>query len=401
MRVLLCHTYYRQRSGECAVVEREAALLRRHGHEVALFTYDNLDADTKGAVELAARSVYSPWTAAELRAFVGDRTFDVAHVHNTWVMASPSLFAALRGLGLPVVKTIHNYRWLCPVATFYRDGRTCHDCVDKPGGVLHCVVHRCYGGSVKGSVAAAARLKLARDLLRVYRRHIDVIIVQNEFVKAMLTRAGFDPARMMTKGNFVEIPLDLRTSRGDYLMFLGRHEPSKGLATLLEAMERNRIPLRIFGEGPLTDWLRSETERRFGGREGRVQVVGHVPRRSLDEALAGCRAVVFPSEWYESYPLAIVEAMSFGKPVVAANLGGAATIVRDGVNGLLFTPGRERELSDCLERLWADEQLQSRLEAGAGRTYADEMTPRANYERLMAAYAMAIAAHSGGDRGPA
>jgi len=395
MKVLICHTYYRQRSGECAVVEREAELLRRHGHEVDLFTYDNLDAGSKGALELAARSVYSPWTARELRAFVDGRAFDVAHVHNTWIMASPSLFPALANLGLPVVKTIHNYRWLCPVATFYRDGHLCHDCTEKAGGVLHCVVHRCYGGSVGGSLAAAARLKLARDILHVYHRYVDIIIVQNEFVKDKLTQAGFDSTRMVTKGNFLQAPADIHPSRGDYLTFYGRHEPSKGLATLLEAMEQNRIPLQVFGEGPLTEWLRVETRRRFGD-EGRIRVAGHVPRRALDQAIAGSRAVVFPSEWYESYPLAIVEAMAFGKPVVASDLGGAATIVRDGINGLLFPPGNARELARCLERLWSDEQLQSRLEAGARRTYAEEMAPESNYERLMAAYQMAMEKHASG-----
>ena len=398
MKVLICHTYYRQRSGECAVVERETELLRRHGHEVELFTYDNRDADSKGAVELAARSVYSPWTAAELKAFVDGRAFDVAHVHNTWVLASPSLFPALGALGLPVVKTIHNYRWLCPVATFYRDGHRCHDCVEKAGGVLHCVVHRCYGGNLKGSLAAAARLKLARDVLHVYQREIDVIIVQNEFVRDQLTRAGFDSARMVTKGNFLEVPAGIRPSRGDYLIFFGRHESSKGLATLLEAMGRNRIPLQIFGEGPLTEWLKSETERRFPGQTRRVRVAGHVPRRDLDEAIAGSRAVVFPSEWYESYPLAIVEAMAFGKPVVASNLGGAATIVRDEVNGLLFPPGDAEALARCLVRLWSDDGLQTRLEAGARITYNAEMAPQANYDRLMAAYAMAIAAHASGTK---
>jgi len=163
-------------------------------------------------------------------------------------------------------------------------------------------------------------------------------------------------------------------------------------------MGRNRIPLQIFGEGPLTEWLKSETERRFPGQTRRVRVAGHVPRRDLDEAIAGSRAVVFPSEWYESYPLAIVEAMAFGKPVVASNLGGAATIVRDEVNGLLFPPGDAEALARCLARLWSDDGLQTRLEAGARLTYHAEMAPQANYDRLMAAYAMAIAAHASGTK---
>jgi len=385
MRILVCHTYYRQRSGECAVVEREVELLRSRGHEVSLFTYDNKDADLMAGFRIASRAVYSRATKQELSRFVGGRTFDVAHVHNTWLMASPSLFPALGRQGIPVAKTVHNYRWLCPVATFYRDGRLCHDCMKRPGGNLHAVLHRCYGGSLAGSVAAASRLTLARDVLRVYQRWVDAIIVQNEFVKGMLVRAGYDAARMIIKGNFLQIPAGITPTRGDYLAFFGRHEASKGVATLLSAMEKARVPLRVFGEGPLTSWLREEAQIRFGA-SGLVAIEGHVPRQALDEAIAGSRAVVFPSEWYESYPLSIVEAMAFGKPVIASDLGGAATIVADGVNGLLFPPGDSDALARCVHRLWQDEKLQRRLESGAKETYLREMTPEVSYTRLMEAY---------------
>ena len=393
MKILVCHTYYRQRSGECAVVEREAELLRGQGHEVSLFTYDNRCGDSVPSLRLAARTIYSRGTKDELRRFVGPQSFDVAHVHNTWLMASPSLYPALGSIGVPVVKTIHNYRWLCPVATFYRGGRRCHDCLDQPGGILHAILHRCYGGSVGGSVTAAARLSLARDVLKLYQRFVDVIIVQNEFVESLLVRGGFDRSRMVTKGNFVRIPPDIGPSRGEYLIFYGRHEASKGLATLLDAMGQVQVPLRVYGEGPMTDWLQAEIDRRFGG-SGHVKMAGHVPRRVLDEAIAGSRAVVFPSEWYESYPLTIVEAMAFGKPVIASNLGGGATIVKDGLNGLLYPPGDAEALAARVRRLWQDRQLQDRLEAGAREAYLREMTPEASYTRLMYAYDKAREVHS-------
>jgi len=385
VKILVCHTYYRQRSGECAVVEREAELLRNRGHEVSLFTYDNRDGETLASLQLATRAIYSRRTKRDLRRFVSGQAVDVAHVHNTWLMASPSLYPALASLGIPVVKTVHNYRWLCPVATMYRDGQCCHDCLERPGGNFHAIVHRCFNGSLVGSLAAASRLSIARDVLHIYQRYVDVIIVQNEFARGMLVSAGFDPARMLTKGNFLTMPAGLRPSRGDYLIFFGRHEASKGLATLLRAMESARVPLEVFGEGPLSDWLQKEVSRRFGD-SGQVHIAGHVPRRTLDEAIAGSRAVVFPSEWYESYPLSIVEAMAFGKPVIASNLGGAATIVNDGVNGLLFPRGDAEALAGCVRRLWQDDQLQRQLESGANETYLREMTPEVSYTRLMEAY---------------
>ena len=182
MRVLICHNYYGRRSGEGSVVEREAALLQEQGHSVSIFSYDNQDAHAMGRVELGLRALYSRQTGRDLKSLLEEQSFDVAHVHNTWLLMSPTVYRDLWRAGLPVVKTVHNFRWLCPVATFFRDGQRCHDCLEHPAGLLNAIVHRCYEGNLAGSAVAAGRLFIHRDLLRVYWRYIDVIVLQNEFV---------------------------------------------------------------------------------------------------------------------------------------------------------------------------------------------------------------------------
>jgi len=110
----------------------------------------------------------------------------------------------------------------------------------------------------------------------------------------------------------------------------------------------------------------------------------------LMQALASSRAVVFPSEWYESYPIAIVEAMAHGKPVIASDLGSIPSIVEHEVNGLLFKPGDPQALATQIDRLWSDDSLQERLEAGAKAAYEAKMAPEANYRTLMQIYEAAI-----------
>jgi len=391
LRILICHNYYARRSGECAVVDQEAALLREKGHDVEQFSYDN--ADFLGfrfseRTKAGFRAIYSTRTDRDIRRFLLGKTFDVAHVHNTWGVMSPSIYKALWLESLPVVKTVHNFRWLCPVGTFYRDGRLCHDCVEKPGGVIHGVVHRCYQGNLAGSMMASTRLFVNRDLLRIFDRYIDIIVVQNTFVRDRLIQNGFPAEKMALKGNFLR-RREFEPTRGDHAIFLGRLEASKGLRTLLDAMEGTTIPLRIFGQGPLEPWLRDQVARRFGPA-GRVSYEGYASRPVLMQALASSRAVVFPSEWYESYPIAIVEAMAHGKPVIASDLGSIPSIVEHEVNGLLFKPGDPQALATQIDRLWSDDSLQERLEAGAKAAYEAKMAPEANYRTLMQIYEAAI-----------
>jgi glycosyltransferase involved in cell wall biosynthesis len=389
LRVLVCHNYYRRRSGEGSVVHREIELLEEQGHLVTLFSYDNLDAEKLGALKIGTRAIYSRQTGRDLEQVLQSNTFDIAHVHNTWLLLSPAIYRYLWKSGIPVVKTIHNYRWLCPIGTFYRDGDRCHDCVEKFGGALHGVLHRCYRGSLPASIATATRLIFHRDLLHTYQRYIDVVVVQNEFVRKNLISYGFPQEKMEIKGNFLKRNEIGKTVTEDFGIFAGRLEATKGLSTLLDACEKSGIKLRIFGKGPMHAWLKEQIDRRFATTE-QVQLMGYVSREEILENFANARALVFPSEWYESYPISIVEAMAHGKPVISSNIGGMLSIITDEKNGLFFEVGDPDSLSDQMKRLWSDDELYARLSEGARKTYEEQMSPEANYELLMGIYQKAI-----------
>ena len=183
MRVLLCHNYYAARAGECRSVDGQARLLREAGHEVTEFSYDNAAIVSRSGLQRAGdslRAVYSRRTVDDIEHLLRSDRFDVAYVHNTWPIMSPSVVSCLSRHGIAVVAALYNFRWLCPAATLYRAGRVCHDCADRPGGVLHAVAHRCYRDSYGASLTAAISLLVNRDLLRVLHRHVDAIAVQTD-----------------------------------------------------------------------------------------------------------------------------------------------------------------------------------------------------------------------------
>ena len=156
----------------------------------------------------------------------------------------------VRKKDVPVVQTLHNYRLLCPAATFYRDGGPCEECVTH--SLLRSVRHACYRDSRVMSGAIALMLKTHRSR-QTWNGRIDAYIAISGFVRDKFVQAGFPASKISVKPNFVDPDPGERSHSGDYALFLGRLSPEKGLLTLLEAWERlpSAVPLVIAGDGPM------------------------------------------------------------------------------------------------------------------------------------------------------
>jgi glycosyltransferase involved in cell wall biosynthesis len=150
-------------------------------------------------------------------------------------------------------------------------------------------------------------------------------------------------------------------------VFAGRLAAQKALGTALDAIARvPDVRLVIIGDGP----ERVALEERAAALEGRVELLGALPRERVLEALRGATAAVIPSDW-ENLPHAALEALALGVPVVATAVGGVPEVVRDGENGLLVPPGSPQALAAALERVAGDRDLRDRLAAGALLSVAD------------------------------
>jgi hypothetical protein len=132
MKILLVHNYYKRPGGEDVVFEQEQKLLADAGHEVLTYRRNNHEVDDYqmvGKLALAARGVWAGDSRNQVLSLLRREKPQIVHVHNTFVMISPSIYSACQEAGVPVVQTLHNYRLFCPAATFYRDGKLCEECV--------------------------------------------------------------------------------------------------------------------------------------------------------------------------------------------------------------------------------------------------------------------------------
>jgi N-acetylglucosaminyldiphosphoundecaprenol N-acetyl-beta-D-mannosaminyltransferase len=174
------------------------------------------------------------------------------------------------------------------------------------------------------------------------------------------------------------------------VLYAGRLSPEKGLGHLLGAWSRlGATPpgeLLIAGDGPARQGF-ADLARVLGVA---VRFLGFLSQPQLREVLASVRAVVLPSVCPENMPRSLVEAFSYGRPVIASDRGGLWEAVEHGSNGLQFRAGDEVELAAALRAVLEDGGLADRLGCGARASYLARYTPERNWEALQRIYRFAL-----------
>jgi len=343
MHILQIHNFYKYRGGECEVVAREHELLTSAGHTVSRFTADSGELDTLGWISKAlalSRITFNPRSYRTLLATLSDTKPDIVHVHNVFPLLSPSVYTACRSRGIPIIQTVHNYRFICPAGTMYRAGRICEECATQ--GTHAAVAHRCVHKSFVISLQYARAIAHARRPAG-FLHAIDRYIALNQFGRRMLVAAGVEESRIDVLSNYaVEIAKRRSLPKGDYVLYLGRLAQEKGLELLLEAAaELPDISFVIAGDGPYTPDTQHHTN---------VQWVGRISGERKRQLVASAQALVIPSVWYENNPMVVIEALSQGTPIIASSIGGLPEMFENGQSGYLFAPGDKVDLIRCITR---------------------------------------------------
>lgn len=379
-RVLLVHNRYQQHGGEDRVVDAEAELLQRHGHQVQRYERHNDEVASLSPLRLAAGTLWSTRTRRELPALVAAFAPDVVHVHNSFPLISPSVHATAQQLHLPVLQTLHNFRLLCPQGTLLRNGRTCTDCVGRVP--WRAVQHACYRRSTAASAVVALMLQGHR-LRGTWRHDVTLYVALNRFSADLLERGGLPAAKLRLKPNFVDAPVDAVAGERRGLLFVGRLSPEKGTALLAAAAARRpaAAPIRVIGDGPERD--------RLAACPG-LQLLGPLPPAAVLQHMQEASALVLPSLCAEVFPRTLVEAFACGLPVIASHVGALPELVAHGRTGWLFDPAQPDELAVLLQRADADPAALRPLGEQARAHHRQHWTGAQNHRRLCELYHEAL-----------
>ena len=382
--ILIVHNYYQIPGGEDTVVANEKKLLEENGHEVFLYTRHNLELKEFHKLQkllLPVSTVFNFQTYREVKKLIKEKNIDVLHVHNTLNLVSPSVYYAGFSSKIPVVQTVHNFRLLCPGATFFRDGHVCEDCLKK--GLACAVKHKCYRGSMIQTLACVISAVIHRNIGTYKKIHF---ICLTEFNKEKLLHLRqIQENHIFIKPNFVPDTGKniICEERKNQMIYVGRLEEIKGVDVLLEAWKilGNDAPeLIMCGTGPMEEWCRNYVREHHLTK---VKIAGFVKNEIVREMIGQSRALVLPTQVYEGFPMTILEAMSVGTPVIGSKLGNVGTLIKDSVNGIRFEAKSPEELAEVVKTFKADYNCVSEY-------YQKNYSREANYRKLKEIYDTAI-----------
>lgn len=257
-----------------------------------------------------------------------------------------------------------------------------------------------------------------RGAARRFARGSDRVFAVSRHLRDRLA-ALVDDAGLLPPGKVEVLPMGVDTARfgrvaaddvarvragrgleGDFVLFVGRLTPKKGVEHLVDAagiLASRGAPLDlvVVGDGPLRGELEMRARRHPGAR---VLFTGSLPREELDALYKACAAVVVPSVVdpfgeTEGTPVVALEALAAGRPVVASAVAGLPDVVSDGANGFLVPPGDPAALADRLGRIAGDGAERARLARSAALDGA-----RYDWSRIGDAYVAAFRELGGGGR---
>ncbi|RZK21674.1 MAG: glycosyltransferase [Pedobacter sp.] len=378
MRILIVHTYYKMHGGEDAVVQNETELLQSDGHEVELMDFRNASSTFSKVLLMA----FNPNVYFKVIKKIKFFRPDVVHIHNLHYAGTAAVLYAARRMKVPIVMTIHNYRLLCPSGSLYFDDQLFLKSLEE--SFSWSAVKR---GVYQQSKAITFWLALTNYLHRKIGTWglVDSMIFLGDHSKKIFEQSGLLNVNTKTflKPNFTNQKKFVHANdTGNYYLFIGRLSEEKGIKTLLKAFENHSEALKIAGTGPLSGFVLEAVER-----SANIEYLGQLSKTEIEKMIDGAKALIFPSEWYETFGMVMIESFSLGKPVIAADLGNVPSIVKDQINGITFLPGNAQELREKLfEFDNLDNQAKQKLASGALMSYKKYYTPEVNLKRLIHIY---------------
>lgn len=250
--------------------------------------------------------------------------------------------------------------------------------ISKLLGISH--ISTCHG-----FIKTDRKLSFYNALNRFTLRFATLVIAVSESIKEQLINNGLEESNISVIQNAVEISnvneslrkdrkekksiLDL--SQDDFVVaYIGRLSEEKGIQHLIKAYsiieKRNAyIRLIIIGDGPDKNKLiELVTKKRLTDK---VSFVGF--QNDIESWLAAIDIFILPS-LTEGTPMALLEAMSFGLPVIASAVGGVPKVIKSMINGILVSPANPNQIADAIIKLYNNDELRLKIARKAAETIA-------------------------------
>lgn len=378
--VLMVHNFYQIGGGEHTVFNNEVELLKKNGHKVITYTRDNKEINNSLLKKLLLpfTTIWSFKTYRDIKKIIKNEQIDVVHCHNTFPLVSPSVYYASRKMKIPVIQTIHNFRFICPNALFYREGKICEECLNN-NNFKSALKHKCYRNSKLQTLIVTLMLKIHRKL-GTYKK-INYIFL-TEFNKSKFDKLiDINKDNVFIKPNFVEKKFDFERPEklNNTFVFMGRLDENKGIKFLVDAWKDIKdYELHIYGDGAYKDYVIKALEE-----NNNIKYYGFQEQETIFKDLVKSQGLIIPSECLETFGMTIVESFSFKVPVIVSNLGNPRKIVEDSDGGVIY---KLYDISSFINSIESIIENNKKYSDNASIYYEKVLSPEKNYKELTDIY---------------
>lgn len=290
----------------------------------------------------------------ELRKLISDLCPDVVHWHNVY-----EIRALNEVIGkIPTIATAHGYQWICPAEDFYQEfgrrncTRSCGPACFPISAFRKCMAWR----------PAAAKRQYQRASWGIRNLNkFSQIISPSRYTARRFAQAGLAAEKSTTLPYFCPVtPLDAPRAAPvrPQITFLGRITPYKGIQEFLECLARlPTVTGKIVGNFDHNKEASIKTLASKLGCADRIYVQKWVAREELPQLFAETTVFIFPSIWHETLGIVGLEAMAYGVPVVAFNVGGVPDWLSHGETGYICSVKDTADMAARTQALLDDADL--------------------------------------------
>ncbi len=380
MKILFVNKFLYPNGGSETYIFELGKQLKKEGHEVQFFGMEhkgrivgnNIEAYTSdmdfhtgkiARLLYPFKILYSFEARKQISKVLEDMQPDVVHLNNINFQITPSIIDEIikyrkkNNKEIRIVSTAHDYQWVCPNHMMRIPSKDCNCDKCLGGKYFNCIKNKCIHNSTIKSLLGTIEADLYR-LKRTYAK-IDTIICPSIFLHDQFKK---DPVlskcKLVSKHNFFIKGEDfedvMKLQKKDYVLYFGRYSKEKGIMTLINAAKKlPEIPFIFAGSGPLEQELKDVEN---------IENRGFLSGNELHKLIREARFAIYPSEWNENCPFAVMEAISYGTPVLGARIGGIPELIGENTTGLEFVSGDINALTDMIHRLWNDPEKQNAME---------------------------------------
>lgn|GEM_PF-2109533 len=336
------------------------------------FYLPNLDLDENVSYSNARKKEVKR-DLALLRDIVAKEKPDIIHLNNTHYAAQ---YASLTRHA-PVIQTVHDYFNCCnTVLKMLPDGI----CVNPMG--MKCFKNKCISPDSAMELWRFKTKCLNRESMNGFQR----LLVTTQYMKDMLIYNGFQRDKVQVMPLFVEDWKTDTTNNEHIIIYAGRLAKEKGVIHFIHMLKLLSVNFKAFiiGDGPQRD--ECENLVNIIGLDGKVGFTGFLNREEIKRYFSKASVVVIPSLWPEPFCLVGLEAMSCGRPVVAYNVGGISSWLKDCYNGYLVDRGNIPALANKVEDIIKNKELAEEMSKNGRELFEEKYSKRTHLKNLLSVY---------------